>query len=229
MMLVLLNIVIASPGRLDSNGCHTSKTEGYHCHRSQVSSSSSQSSTMPNTQTNFQEPVKKGLNYVCSTNSECSSNYCIHSVCRNNSYFIEDNYCDNGETCLNSPKDCGSCVNNGKCDVEVNESCANSNDCACKDNQICSTERPNKQSSGCYDIRCGDSYVDKGETVDNCCLDIKCHDTKSLIKESFCNQNTKGCDTRIKNWLKISGGIIAVFFALLIYNHMSIKKTYRNK
>jgi hypothetical protein len=24
--------LMASPGRLDSNGCHNSKTEGYHCH-----------------------------------------------------------------------------------------------------------------------------------------------------------------------------------------------------
>jgi len=130
------------------------------------------------------ESQKKLLNESCNSSSECSSNYCTHSFCRNSSYFIGDKYCDAGENCLNSLSDCGSCVNNSICDTFANESCENSKDCSCFEGYICNKSRPRVDKKGCYKISCGDGFVDQGENSDNCCLDAPCKEFKSLIKET---------------------------------------------
>ena len=44
----------------------------------------------------------------CNSNSNCSSDYCIHSICRPSSPYCEDGYCDSGETRTNCPTDCPS-------------------------------------------------------------------------------------------------------------------------
>ena len=225
-------MVIASSGRTDANGCHNSKTEGYHCHRSQTSSSSSSSIPSSTIPTSTLPTSPQGINLIgehCDSNSECRSNFCVHNLCQSQSYYIGDKFCDKEESCVNSPNDCGTCKNNGNCEIEINETCENSNDCVCTASQICALDRNNKNSNGCYDIRCGDELIDYGETVSTCCLDVKCPPTKSLIKENYCNQNSKSCDAKVKGWLKITGGLVAAFLVLLLYNRISVKKTHRHK
>jgi len=45
----------------------------------------------------------------CSSDEECSSGFCCHSVCRESCPFCGDGYCDEGESCSSCPQDCGSC------------------------------------------------------------------------------------------------------------------------
>jgi hypothetical protein len=42
----------------------------------------------------------------CNSNSNCSSGYCVHSICRPSSPYCGDGYCDTGENCANSVDDC---------------------------------------------------------------------------------------------------------------------------
>jgi len=44
----------------------------------------------------------------CNSNSNCSSGYCVHSICRSSSPYCGDGYCDSGETITNCPIDCPS-------------------------------------------------------------------------------------------------------------------------
>jgi PGF-pre-PGF domain-containing protein len=64
-----------------------------------VSSNSSQSLTVS----------LKSNTKSCSANSECSSGYCVHGVCRASSPYCGDGYCDSGEGCASCPADCGQC------------------------------------------------------------------------------------------------------------------------
>ncbi|MFB8796355.1 MAG: YHYH domain-containing protein [Microcoleus sp.] len=61
----MADVVWASSGRTDSNGCHTSKKEGYHCH-----GSGSSPSTTPNT-TPKGTGGSGGLGSVCLTYADC--------------------------------------------------------------------------------------------------------------------------------------------------------------
>jgi len=44
----------------------------------------------------------------CNSNSNCSSGYCVHSICRSSSPYCGDGYCDSGEANSNCPADCPS-------------------------------------------------------------------------------------------------------------------------
>jgi hypothetical protein len=46
----------------------------------------------------------------CNSNSNCSSGYCVHSICRSSSPYCGDGYCDSGETITNCPADCPSSI-----------------------------------------------------------------------------------------------------------------------
>lgn len=45
----------------------------------------------------------------CTRNEECSSGYCVHSICRSATTYCGDDYCDSGESCSSCSADCGSC------------------------------------------------------------------------------------------------------------------------
>ncbi len=76
--------------------------------------------------------------------------------------------CDeNCEDC--TPDDCL----NGICQRPL-ETCENSPDCSCPGGTICVPERPGVDPTGCFWIKCGDNYCDKGESSKNCCSDCKC-------------------------------------------------------
>jgi len=45
----------------------------------------------------------------CSENSQCSSSFCVHGICRSVSYYCGDSWCDSGESCSSCASDCGSC------------------------------------------------------------------------------------------------------------------------
>ncbi|MEG4455883.1 YHYH domain-containing protein [Microcoleus sp. N9_A1] len=55
----------ATPGRTDANGCHTSRTSGYHCHNSGSGSGSSGSGSS--------SPSGGGSEGVCLTFNDCMS------------------------------------------------------------------------------------------------------------------------------------------------------------
>jgi len=45
----------------------------------------------------------------CSSNSDCVSTYCVHGICRADSYYCGDIWCDAGESCSSCSSDCGLC------------------------------------------------------------------------------------------------------------------------
>jgi len=45
----------------------------------------------------------------CSVSTDCRSNYCVHGICRSDTYYCGDYWCDSGESCGNCAIDCGSC------------------------------------------------------------------------------------------------------------------------
>ncbi len=49
----------------------------------------------------------------CTRNEECSSGYCVHSICRSTAIYCGDGYCDSGEDCSSCPSDCGVCPSGG--------------------------------------------------------------------------------------------------------------------
>ncbi len=106
----------------------------------------------------------------CNNNSDCSTGFCVHNVCRNASTYCGDNLCDTGETCSVCQKDCG-----------------------CKIGSICTSDICSKiytgyacdKSSNCLDgfcvhgicrnqtVYCGDSFCDKEENAASCFTDCK--------------------------------------------------------
>lgn len=42
----------------------------------------------------------------CEEASECFGKYCVHNICSSKPFIIGDGYCDEGESCDNSPTDC---------------------------------------------------------------------------------------------------------------------------
>ena len=59
----------ATPGRTDANGCHTSRTSGYHCHNSGSGSGSGSGSSGSGSSS----PSRGGLEGVCLTFNDCMS------------------------------------------------------------------------------------------------------------------------------------------------------------
>ncbi|GEM_PF-4897574 len=240
-ILLLTLSVYATPGRLDSKGCHNSKSEGYHYHSSSSSSSSSNYNennkvttiTPYNTDPIITRaiPPKKKFGDNCNLAYECESNYCVHSICRNETYFIRDGFCDDKENCLNSPNDCGYCNNNSVCDLLANENCKNTKDCSCPKNYICDLNRGNIDNNGCYKIVCGDGIVDSGETEINCCSDTKCKSSNNLFKVNFCEKSTQSCKSEINGYIKSILGIviftISLLFILLLKNRLYLKKSHK--
>jgi len=45
----------------------------------------------------------------CSSDEDCESGYCVHSVCRSSDPYCGDDECDSGEDCSSCSEDCGSC------------------------------------------------------------------------------------------------------------------------
>jgi len=79
----------------------------------------------------------------CSANNQCSGGYCVHNICRSNSVYCGDAYCDAGESCWGCVGDCGVCPGGGGCASE-NQFCYSDATCCsglyCVDNK-CKTTR----------------------------------------------------------------------------------------
>jgi hypothetical protein len=220
VILIIIPLIYATPGRLNAYGCHNSQTEGYHCHRSSASNYSAPSIN----------PTKQNIGEECYANTDCVSGFCVHTICRPQAGYAGDGYCDRLENCLNSPTDCGPCLDNGVCDSIANETCENSKECNCGDNQLCLLTRPNHLPNGCYTISCGDGFIDSGETQENCCIDASCPKIKNLLFDVRCQKigALHGCKKIVKLWVKITTVILIIFLVALIYNRIKhIKKTHR--
>lgn len=101
-LLIAVSIVYASGGRTNSMGCHTGKREGYHCHTTSFSSTSTSTSSY----NVAPEVPKKAAGEPCNKSEECITPYCLHNFCRLKPFFIGDDYCDFNESYSTSPKDC---------------------------------------------------------------------------------------------------------------------------
>ncbi len=252
IFLLILNIVEATPGRLNSAGCHNSQAEGYHCHGSSYSSSEGDGSYEQNTERNntpinysnligstgglvitHAQPLKKQLGEDCVLNLDCNSSYCVHNFCRSETYFFGDGYCDPEENCLISSVDCGSCNNNFRCDVFANEDCSNTKECTCNGNNICDPIRDQSRNDGCYKISCGDGYIDGRETQKTCCLDTRCDPSKNVLKVTFCEEISQSCKSQFKGYVKVIFGLLIFSGSLLsitlIINKSSLKKSHKLK
>jgi len=219
-LFVLVPLISATPGRLNSFGCHNSATAGYHCHESSSTyTDTPQSNPVPTTS------YKKNNSETCITNSDCQSTFCVHSVCREKNYFTGDGFCDSSETCLTSPGDCGLCENNHKCDTFAGETCETTQDCQCSAGQVCATGRTISEENGCYPINCGDNFVDEGETSENCCLDIPCASTTNFLKKTNCNEISYRCETKFKLSVKLISVAIVIFIFLIVYIRIKVNKT----
>ncbi len=118
----------------------------------------------------------------CSLDSQCSSDHCVHSVCRSSSVYCGDDYCDFGESCSLCSSDCGSCgpvCGNGSC--ESGESCSNcSSDCG-----ACQLKKSSGESCS-YNSEC---------LEDNCQNGVCCRSDKTCcLNDNPCSSN-EWCQT----------------------------------
>lgn len=137
-------------------------------------------------------PALKSNNSSCYSNSECSSNYCVHMVCRASSVYCGDVHCDGGESCSSCSSDCGSC-----------EPVLKSNGSYCSSGSECEggyCVYGKCRSSSTY---CGDNYCDGDETCSNCSSDCGACQEKEAVKKAdgeYCNKNEECTSENCQNY-----------------------------
>jgi len=80
------------------------------------------------------EAPKRSNSEICSSNSDCESNRCVHNICRPTDPYCGDDYCDTGEDYDSCPSDCSSEVAEEMHDT-VKTTC--SSDADCEDGEVC--------------------------------------------------------------------------------------------
>lgn len=128
---------------------------------------------------NCSADCKKCNSESCSDASECSGNYCVHSICRSSSTYCSDSYCDTGENC---PSDNASCTDIKCYEPTCVNGCgqtavaSNGTDEACNSTAGCSS--PPCQCNGAGNCvstttphSCGDETCDTDENCANCSTD----------------------------------------------------------
>lgn len=58
----------------------------------------------------FFRQVLREVGDYCILDSQCESGICLRQLCRSSTIFCGDIFCNNGETCITCPKDCGECL-----------------------------------------------------------------------------------------------------------------------
>jgi len=80
----------------------------------------------------------------CTSASECRGGYCVHNICRSDSIYCGDSYCDSGESCHSCRFDCGICPGGGY--ASENQFCYSNASCYpglyCVDNECKKTVAP---------------------------------------------------------------------------------------
>ena len=235
LFLILVISVTSSPGGTDSNGCHNSKKEGYHCHGSSRSSITSASSSFSSNSLTTSTVLvdKNGFGGNCTVSRDCVNGLqCVHSKCSDKPYYINDNICDShvGENYIIS-KDCNPNINE-QCEPYIrNETCFNTKDCSCGSKQVCDIKREGTLDNGCYDIKCGDGFIDNNETSENCCVDVPCGKINSMFKTNKCSSYSQTCFVGLKSGVYksifISIFIGIVLFIIIGVNRSNMKKTHK--
>jgi hypothetical protein len=125
----------------------------------------------------------------CTQNEQCSSNHCVHNVCRATDPYDGDGYCDAGENCANSidcPCSSGQICDAGACTTpsgplivttlcEENWTCSEWSDCL---NEI--------QTRICTDLNdCGTNNSKPTETQD-CVVPVECVENWTCSEWSTC-------------------------------------------
>lgn len=104
----------------------------------------------------------------------------IADTCGNNACDVTD--------CFSCPKECGAkiCGDNHTCDYLLGEHCGNTPECICESGSVCAPDRPESAKNGCYILKCGDSFCDKGESDKDCCKDCPCTRGECFLSENYC-------------------------------------------
>ena len=127
--------------------------------------------------------------HLCDSDVQCYGGYCRRNACSSVSYAIGDGYCDSGESCSNSPADCG------KCD---DVSCSADSECM---NKHC-------VHGACYKdaFKIGDGYCDMGFGEDNQNSPNDCKD-KMVVLEilEYPKEIEQGRSVQIKARIKNEG------------------------
>ena len=121
----------------------------------------------------------------CVNSSECLGGFCVNNICRNQSTFCGDTYCDSGETCNNCIADCGckndfTCTSQNVCLKAEGAFCNKISDCAigsCVHNVCRNTT-----------TFCGDNFCDSGETCSTCQADCGCN-SGNICSDGACKAN----------------------------------------
>ncbi|MFC1612738.1 hypothetical protein ACFL23_00205 [Patescibacteria group bacterium] len=143
---------------------------------------------------------RAGIGEQCLSQIDCGDYYCVHNICRENSTYCGDTFCDSDESCSSCTSDCGSCS------LKIDGAVCNANsECA---NNYCVHGKC--RSSSTY---CGDSNCDTGETCDDCsddcglcskpdgsdcvnsgecknwhCVHGKCRSSETYCGDTFCDR-----------------------------------------
>lgn len=143
---------------------------------------------------------KKGTGDSCSANSECVLDYCVHGICRSESTYCGDGYCDSQENCLGCEKDCGCAV--GECCLtgsDVVQSERNYKKCAPNRSKAVLEQHDTFYCICCWGERkCVNKYeVDNHGKSPDCCLNSDCASGESCIGY-FCTKQTPSSKTAKK-------------------------------
>jgi hypothetical protein len=130
------------------------------------------------------------LGFKCNNYNECSINYCVHNICRSNTTFCGDNFCDIGETCNNCVVDCG-CKQNEV--YTQNNACLKRENTACSTNSECITGFCVHGMCRIDSIFCGDTFCDIGETCSTCNSDCTCESSYVCSQDTCKAQTGTGC------------------------------------
>ncbi len=118
--------------------------------------------------------IKKADGQSCSLSSECLGAYCVHSLCRSNTTFCGDSYCDSGENCSLCSSDCNECQQQT---ITPEQECTADSDCAIFECANCESEKFICNSGSCVECISDDNCKTQFNCVDNACQTVSIQTT----------------------------------------------------
>ena len=133
---------------------------------------------------------------ACSYSEACQSGICLHGVCRPESPYCGDGYCDEGESCSSCSQDCGVCptkkpkttggggiviteyCGNGVCELEKENCSTCPEDCG-----VCKEEKPTPACTENWVCSVWSECQPNGKQTRTCIDKNKCGTEKNKPKE----------------------------------------------